>query len=161
MLLVDYSAQLMHSRLIIIKPNCPNWLYSTRNVLPFPNFMDLVQLEVLMLGLGGFWTVLGIYFSPRATPTHPCAHTCLPHLHICSNMPHPCSHMHSWPFWMIRRLISPPRGAWGSNLMMTLVWFHIPSKASQIFPIVLYISSKNIYMLDSLNNIHYWLHVLL
>ena len=42
---------------------------------------------------------------------------------------------------------------------MTLVCFHMASKASQFLPIVLYISSIHSYMLYIVNNIHDWLHV--
>ena len=76
-LLVDHSAQWRFSRLIILTTQAPTLMTINQHALPLPNFKYLVQLEALVLGFSGFWIVLGIYCSPRATPTHPCAH---PHL---------------------------------------------------------------------------------
>ena len=63
------------------------------HVLPFPNFRDLVQLEVLVLGLGDFWTVLAFIAHLEPLPlTHVITHichtsiyvpTCLSHVHTC------------------------------------------------------------------------------
>ena len=90
-LLVYNYAHLWCSRLIIITTQEPKLIKLNHHMLPFPNFMDLVQVELVVLGLRGFWIVLSIYCSPRATPTHPCDHlllaysthfpSCLTHVH--------------------------------------------------------------------------------
>ena len=158
-LMVDHYSQLRCSRLTILKTWVLKLMKVYHHALPFPNFMYLVQLEALVLGFGGFWTLLGINLSPRENPTHPCSHPCMSYLHLCSIMPFPHSHKDSLPFGMIRSLIDPPKGVWGSNLELTLVCIHMASKASWFFHIVLYTCSIHTYMLESHNNICYWLHV--
>ena len=110
------------------------------------------------------WTRWFLAFLEHALPpwdttTHPCAHPNLSYLHTCSNMPQPRSHKDSWLFGMIWRLIGPPRGVLGSNIRLALVCIHMESKASQCFPIILYINSRHSYIMYSHNNICYWLHV--
>ena len=63
-----------------------------------------------------------------------------------------------WLFGMIRRLIGPPRGVWGSNFELTHVCMQMASKASQFFTIVINIWSIHIWMFENHNNICYWPH---
>ena len=126
-------------------------------VLPHPHIQEFCLTWGASACLWWFFAFLGNLLPPWATPTHPCAHPCL--IHLCSNMPNPCSHMYSWPFGMVRKLISPPRGVWGSNHELTLVFIQMASKPSNIFSIVIYIWSIHSYMLENHNNICYWPHV--